>query len=113
MDVEKTIEFLLAHQARMAAENEGFHAHQAAVRADHEERFKLLEVSQLEFDERLNRLAKFVEDSYRYLDQADKVSREDLLRYKAEQRELHKHMDERLNAMIQIVDEIIRKRPQQ
>jgi hypothetical protein len=105
MDVEGTIEFLLQHQARMAAENELFQAHQAEVRAEHEERFKRIEVAHLELSEtlgaRISELAGVVRDSSGHF----RAGMEEL-------RESQKHTGERLNALIQIVDDIIR-RPRQ
>ena len=120
MDVEQTIEFLLQHQARMAAENELFHAHQAEVRAEHEKHFEKLEVSQLELSgslgqisKRIDSLAGLLSDSVENQERVGKANREQEARYKEERQELHKQMDERLNALIQIADEIIRQRPKQ
>jgi len=113
MDVAETVKFLLAHQARMAAENGLFHAHQAEVRADHEPRYRQIELAPLETSEQIDQFAEIVQDCHKNLAEADKSSREDLIRRKAEQQELHRHMDERLNALSQIFDEIIRKCPTQ
>jgi len=123
MDVEGTIEFLLQHQARMAAENELCHAHQAEVRADHEERFKELQASQLDLSDslgqlskRVDRLARLVSDSIENNESAIRASRESIEAQKVQHSELlesQKHTDDRINALIQVVDELIRRRPQQ
>lgn len=73
MDVEKTIEFLLQHQARMASENELFHVHQAEARKAHEERFERLELKQLELSDAIKFVARGVDDLRITIDQGTRV----------------------------------------
>ncbi len=101
MDIEKTIEFLPAHQARLANENELFRAHQAAVRADHE-------AVNARQGQRISEVAGVLRDAIDHFEDASDKTRTDMDKLLESQ----KHTDEPLHALVQVVDEMFR-RPQQ
>jgi hypothetical protein len=96
MDVQKTMEFILEQQAHMAAT-------QAAMQAEHAARMAEIEKVALRTDKRLDGLSKIVKFGMKVvLKQAESIK---------ELRDAQKHTDEKLNALVQVVDDLVRRRP--
>ncbi len=103
MDVQKTMEFILeqqahivATQAAMQAEHAVRMAEHAVQMAEHAARMAEIETVALKTDKRLDGLSKIVKFGMKVV---------------LKQAESQKQTDERLNALIQVVDDLVRRRP--
>jgi hypothetical protein len=92
MDVQKTMEFILEQQAQIVARQ-----------AEHDARMGELMQAGLKAEKRIEGLAKIARFGMKVvLKQAENMK---------ELRDAQKQTDEKLNALIQVVDDLVRRRP--